>query len=66
MSLKKASERLYQQLTKTDVDTANHWTEVGTHIEELGEGVKELKWIANPYKEQVSTNMGWSVAPSHM
>jgi hypothetical protein len=24
-----SSERLYQQLTETDVATANHWTEVG-------------------------------------
>ena len=31
-----SSERLYQQLRETDADTANHWTEVGTPMEELG------------------------------
>ena len=26
-----SSERLYQQLTETDADTANHWTEISDH-----------------------------------
>ena len=28
--------------------TANHWTEVGAPMEELGEGLKELKGMAIP------------------
>jgi hypothetical protein len=38
------SERPYHQLTETDTDTPNHWTEVGGGaMEELGEGLKKLK-----------------------
>jgi hypothetical protein len=42
------SERLYQQLNKTDADTAKHWTEVRTPMEELEEGLKELKGMETP------------------
>jgi hypothetical protein len=31
--------------------TANHWSR-GTTVEELGEGLKELKGIATPEEEQ--------------
>ena len=38
--------------------TANYWTEVGTHIEELGEGLKELKVDGNPTgRPTLSTNL---------
>ena len=32
--------------------TANHWTELGTPVEELGEGLKKLKGMATPEEEQ--------------
>jgi hypothetical protein len=36
-----SSEMLYQQLSERDADTTvNHWTEVGTPMEELQEGLK--------------------------
>jgi hypothetical protein len=40
-----SSERLYQQLTKADADTAKRSE---TPMEELGEGLKELKRMAIP------------------
>ena len=47
-----SSERFYQQLTETDADTGNHWTEARTLMEELGEILKELKGMATPLEEQ--------------
>jgi hypothetical protein len=32
--------------------TANHWTKPGDPMEELGEGLKELKGIETPQEEQ--------------
>ena len=41
-----SSEMLYQQLSERDADTTvNHWTEVGTPMEELREGLRELKQL---------------------
>jgi hypothetical protein len=41
-------ERLYQQLRQMQILRANHWAEVMDPMEELGEGLKELKGIATP------------------
>ena len=40
-----SSEIMYQHLIITDADTASHRTEPRSPIEELGEGLKELKGI---------------------
>jgi hypothetical protein len=32
--------------------TANHWTELGTPVEELGKGLKKLKGMATPEEDQ--------------
>ena len=43
-----SSERLCQLLTKTEKDTVNLWTKPRTPMEELGEGLKELRGIVTP------------------
>jgi hypothetical protein len=42
-----SSERLCQSLTNTDVDVCSQLN-TGNPIEELGEGLKELKGFATP------------------
>jgi hypothetical protein len=39
------SEKFYQKLTETNAYTYNHWKSE-THVEQLEEGMKELKGIA--------------------
>jgi hypothetical protein len=42
---------LYQQLIETHADIAKYWTEVRTSMEELGEGLKELKGMATSLED---------------
>ena len=47
-----SSERLYQQLIETEADTANVGLRSETPMEELGEGLKELKRMAISQEDQ--------------
>ena len=47
-----SSDRLCQELTEMYADAVNHWTEVWTPMEELGEELKELKRTATPQEDQ--------------
>jgi hypothetical protein len=43
-----ASERLNQQLTETDADTANHWTEVSDPYGRIRGKTEGTKGMASP------------------
>ena len=53
-----SSERLYQQLTETDADTANHWTEVGASYGRVRGRIEGTEGDGNPIgRPTVSTNL---------
>jgi hypothetical protein len=43
-----SSERLYQQLTEKDADTANHWTEIGDLYRRIMRQIERSEVDGNP------------------
>ena len=53
-----SSERLYQQLTETDADTAKHWPEVGDPYGRVRGRIEGAEGDFNPIgRPRVSTNL---------
>ena len=51
-------ERLYQQLTETDADTASHWTEVGNRSGRVRARIEGAEGDGNPVgRTTVATNL---------